>query len=106
MNKYYCQYVYQVPQGYSSTISFIESIETKYFGRQLSDIIFLGLHGALVNKKPISPASKVAFDLGQSVYPLRFQKSEKGYKLTNFDEIRCGGKTTAKLLVGRKNQTI
>ena len=51
MNKYYCQYVYQVPQGYSSTISFIESIETKYFGRQLSDIIFLGLHGALVNKK-------------------------------------------------------
>ena len=88
MNKYYCQYVYQVPQGYSSTISFIESIETKYFGRQLSDVIFLGLHGALVNKKPISPASKVAFDLGQSVYPLRFQKSEKGYKLTNFDEIK------------------
>lgn len=76
------------PSGISSVLSQTELISFKAIRQDLHEITFLGTKESSFDNKPLSEATKIAFDLGQAVYPLIFQKSMNGYELTNFEEVK------------------
>lgn len=48
----------------------------------------MGAKESSFDNKPLSEATKTAFDLGQAVYPLIFQRNKNSYELTNFKEVK------------------
>ena len=49
----------------------------------------MGSNDISLDGRPLTEASKVAFNLGQSVYPLSFQMNEEDYELLNFDAAKA-----------------
>lgn len=76
------------PNGISSVLSQTELISFKTIKQDLHEITFLGIKESSFNNNPLSEATKIAFDLGQSVYPITFQQSKNSYELTNFKEVK------------------
>ena len=77
------------PDGHTSTLTCIEGIPIQKTEHAPLKVIFLGSKDILWNNKPLDTACKIAFDLGQSVYPLSFQMNEEDYELLNFDEAKA-----------------
>jgi len=77
------------PDGHTSTLTCIEGIHIQKTEHAPLKVIFLGSKDILWNNKPLDTACKIAFDLGQSVYPLSFQMNEEDYELLNFDEAKA-----------------
>lgn len=77
------------PDGHTSTLTCIEGIHIQKTEHAPLKVIFLGSKDILWNNKPLDTACKIAFDLGQSVYPLSFQINEEDYELLNFDEAKA-----------------
>ena len=77
-----------VPSGISSVLSQTELINFRIIKQDLYEITFLGAKESSFDNKPLSEATQIAFDLGQAVYPLIFQRNKNSYELTNFEEVK------------------
>ena len=76
------------PNGISSVFSQTELISFKTIKQDLHEITFWGAKESSFDNKPLSEATKIAFDLGQAVYPLIFQRNKNSNELTNFKEVK------------------
>ena len=76
------------PNGISSVLSQTELINFRTIKQTLYEITFWGAKESSYNNKPLSEATQIAFDLGQAVYPLIFQRNKNSYELTNFEEVK------------------
>ena len=77
------------PDGHTSTLTCVDGVHFEKFENAPLKVVFLGSKDILWNNKPLDAACKVAFDLGQSVYPLSFQENDYGYELLNFKETKA-----------------
>ena len=77
------------PDGHTSTLTCVEGVHFEKFENAPLKVVFLGSKDILWNNKLLDTACKVAFDLGQSVYPLSFQENDYGYELLNFKETKA-----------------
>ena len=77
------------PDGHTSTLTCVEGVHIEISEHAPMKVVFLGSKDILWNNKPLDTACKVAFDLGQSVYPLSFQENDYGYELLNFKETKA-----------------
>ena len=66
-----------------------ESVDIQRLNQRVTTITFLGSNDISLDGRPLTEASKVAFNLGQSVYPLSFQMNEEDYELLNFDAAKA-----------------
>lgn len=77
------------PKGHTSILSMKESVDIQRLNQRVTTITFLGSTDISLDGRPLIEASKVAFNLGQSVYPLSFQMNEEDYELLNFDAVKA-----------------
>ena len=77
------------PKGHTSILSMKESVDIQRLNQRVTTITFLGSNDISLDGRPLTEASKVAFNLGQSVYPLSFQMNEEDYELLNFDAAKA-----------------
>lgn len=84
--KYTSSFVF--PNGCRSTFTKVENITIRMLEHTLVDFTFLGAKDVLLNNEPLNDATKVAFNLSQSVYPLIFQRDDNGLKLLNFKMVK------------------
>lgn len=91
------------PKGHTSILSMKESVDIQRLNQRVTIVTFLGSTEISLDGRPLTEASKVAFNLGQSVYPLSFQMNEEDYELLNFKEAKEQWDKYCKIACSREN---